>query len=264
MSNSENLIFNSDNNHYYQITDTDHQSWTDAVAEANELGGYLVSIDDANELNLVQQNLNNSENYWIGGADNNVFAAATGDTYIASPTDDLSLPAVIEYDSIPNFLSVSTYATTAPTDDIADISFTTNLTNISTSSLIGVTSADAESESSLINLDEITSLLPSELQYLWDTVSIEETAENQYELSWQDSINLTALFGASDFLPDVEVENPTFTITKADSGNSYGFAGNISVGDQNFNIDTSFTLEEVNGASNFSWDNIAKIGRAHV
>ncbi|MDJ0569076.1 MAG: LamG domain-containing protein [Pleurocapsa sp. MO_192.B19] len=95
------------------------------------------------------------------------------------------------------------------------------------------------------------------MSHLWDTVSIGETVENQFELSWQDSINLTALFGASDFLPDVGIENPTFTITEEASGNSYGFAGDINVGGQEFAINASFTLEDINGISSFSWDNIA-------
>ena len=248
MSNPENLIFNSDNNHYYQITDTNHQSWADALAEANELGGYLVSIDDADELNLIQQNLNNAENYWIGGADNNVFAAAAGDTYIANPTDDLSLPAVIEYGSIPIDFSTTT---AIPTFDITGISFAPDITSISTSNLIGIS---ADEESSLINLDEITSLLPDELQYLWNTVSIEETAENEVTLSWQDDINLTELFNVGGFLPNLAIDTPTFVITDEASSTTYEFSGDVTVGTEEFGLGTSFTKE---GENQFDWDEIS-------
>ena len=251
MSNPNNLIFNSDNNHYYQVTDTAHQSWADAVTEANELGGYLVSIDDATELNLIQQSLNSTEQYWVGGADNNVFTAATGDTYIANPSDDLAMSAVIEYDSIPTYLSTTT---AIPTFDITGISFATDLTGISNAGLIGIVSADEDEDSSLIDLDEITSLLPNELQYLWDTVSIEETADNEVTLSWQDEINLTELFDVSSFLPNLAIDTPTFVITDEASSTTYEFAGDITVGTEEFGLGASFTKE---GENQFDWDMIS-------
>ena len=216
MTNADNLIFNSNNQHYYQVTDTNYQSWADAVNNASELGGYLVSIDDETESDLLQQRLNSADEYWIGSDEGNVFGAALGESFIASPSDNLFLPGIIEYDSAFDYYTGAGY-----------------LDNV------------------------VSTLLPDSLSYLWDTVSIQQPIDNQYELSWQDEINLTELFNVDDFLPDVSIDNPIFTITDEESGNSYGFAGNISVGGQDFAIDASFTLEDINGVSNFSWDNIA-------
>ena len=70
MTTSDNLLFNSETQNFYQITDTDHSSWSDAVTEANELGGYLSIIDDAAELSYLQENINSDSQYWIGADDN--------------------------------------------------------------------------------------------------------------------------------------------------------------------------------------------------
>lgn len=208
MSNSENLIFNSDNNHYYQVTDTDHQSWADAVTEATELGGYLATIDDSTELNLLQQNVTTAD-YWVGGQNNNVFDAATGTSYLAGGS--LTLPGIIEYDSLEDVYQGNGF------------------------------------------IDEITGLLPSGLQYLWETVSIEETAENQVEFSWQDEINLTDIFNAGSFLPNLAIDSPTFVVTEDASSTTYEFAGDVTIGSEQFGLGATISKT----GTNYDWEELS-------
>lgn len=81
------------------------------------------------------------------------------------------------------------------------------------------------------------------MQYLWDTVSIEETADNTVEFAWQDEINLTDIFNAGSFLPNLAIDNPTFTVTEDASSTTYEFAGDITIDSEEFGLDASITKQ---------------------
>jgi len=63
-------FFNSGSGHYYTLTENVGH-WTDAVTEAQSLGGYLVTINDAAEEAWLRQTFDSEYTYWIGFTDGN-------------------------------------------------------------------------------------------------------------------------------------------------------------------------------------------------
>lgn len=60
--------FNSDTGHWYTLTQEVGQ-WTEAASEAQQLGGYLVTINDADEESWLRTTFSDTYTYWIGFTD---------------------------------------------------------------------------------------------------------------------------------------------------------------------------------------------------
>ncbi|MDJ0716189.1 MAG: LamG domain-containing protein, partial [Prochloraceae cyanobacterium] len=108
-------------------------------------------------------------------------------------------------------------------------------------------------EAAGLNINDINAILPSSLQQLSDTLSITTPAANQYLLSWQNEINFTELFGVDDFLTDISISNSSLLVTTENTGNSYEFSGEITLGNESFGIGSTF-IEEAN---KLDWEQVS-------
>ena len=88
-------------------------------------------------------------------------------------------------------------------------------------------------------------------------MSVGMTGDSQYELTWEEDIQFTQLFGVDNFLVDVSVSNSTLLVTTEENNNSFEFTGDITVGSETasetFGITSSFSESE----NLLTWNEVA-------
>ena len=119
------------------------------------------------------------------------------------------------------------------------------------------TGFNVNNQSSILNIDDIKALLPDALSDVSDKMSVGMTGDSQYELTWEEDIQFTQLFGVDNFLVDVSVSNSTLLVTTDENNNSFEFTGDITVGSETasetFGITSSFSESE----NQLTWNEVA-------
>ena len=120
------------------------------------------------------------------------------------------------------------------------------------------TGFEFNNQSSVLNIDDIKALLPDTLSDSSDKMSVGMTGDSQYELTWEEDIQFTQLFGVDNILVDVSVSNSTLLVTTdEDNGNSFEFTGDITVGSEaaseTFGITSSFSESE----NQLTWNEVS-------
>ena len=121
------------------------------------------------------------------------------------------------------------------------------------------TGFEFNNQSSVLNIDDIKALLPDTLSDSSDKMSVGMTGDSQYELTWEEDIQFTQLFGVDNFLVDVSVSNSTLLVTTEENNNSFEFTGDITVGSETasetFGITSTFSESE--NQNQLIWNEVA-------
>ena len=119
------------------------------------------------------------------------------------------------------------------------------------------TGFEFNNQSSVLNIDDIKALLPDTLSDSSDKMSVGMTGDSQYELTWEEDIQFTQLFGVDNFLVDVSVSNSTLLVTTEENNNSFEFTGDITVGSEaaseTFGITSNFSKSE----NQLTWNEVS-------